>query len=196
MKMASLLLAVALAAFATAIMAANPALAEIVPTLTHGTPWKKTAAIPVQFQTFHPQGMVKIGDDFFFSSVDIGTPTKRFPQLQDGYDCDAGESVGYLFKMDKTDKVIAKVQFGEGSMYRPGGIDFGGRYICVLTAEYRPNRESIIYRVDPQTMQAEEMFRFKDHVGAIVHNLDDKSLHGVSRGSRRLYAWSLDAMEN
>lgn len=56
-------------------MGADPALAEILPTLTRGTAWKQTAAIPLQFETFHPQGMVKIGDVFFFSSVDIRTPT-------------------------------------------------------------------------------------------------------------------------
>ena len=180
-------------ATAAPIHAADPALAQIVPTLTRGTPWKQIAAIPVQFQTFHPQGMVKIGNDFFFSSVDIRTPTKRFPQLEDGYDRDTGEGVGYLFKMDGAGKMIAKVQLGEGSIYHPGGIDFDGRYIWVPTAEYRPNSASIVYRVDPQTMKAEEMFRFKDHVGGIVHNTDDKSLHGVSWGSRRLYAWPIDS---
>ena len=192
MKLSSLLVATLLCATATPVMAADPALAEIIPTLTRGTAWKQTAAIPVQFQTFHPQGMVKIGDDFFFSSVDIRTPTKRYPQLQEGYDRDTGEGVGYLFKMDKTGRMIAKVQLGEGSMYHPGGIDFDGRYIWVPAAEYRPNSASIVYRVDPQTMKAEEMFRFKDHIGGIVHNTDDKSLHGVSWGSRRLYAWPID----
>lgn len=101
MKLSSLLLVVLLGTTSAPIMAADPALADIVPTLTRGTAWKQTAAIPVQFQTFHPQGMVKIGDDFYFSSVDIRTPTKRYPQLQDGYDRDTGDGVGYLFRMDK-----------------------------------------------------------------------------------------------
>ena len=181
-----------LAAPATSTLAADPALAQMVPLLTRATAWKQAAAIPVQFPTFHPQGMVKIGEDFFFSSVDIRTPTKRYPQLQDGYDRDTGEGVGYLVKMDKNGKLLATIPLGEGSMYHPGGIDFDGRYIWVPVAEYRPNSRSIVYRVDPQTMQVEEMFRFNDHIGGIVHNTDDKSLHGVSWGSRRLYAWPID----
>ena len=60
-------------------------------------------------------------------------------------------------------------------------------------AEYRPNSRSIVYRVDPETMKAEEMFRFADHVGGLVHDTDSKSLHGVSWGSRRFYRWALDA---
>lgn len=40
-------------------------------------------------------------------------------------------------------------------------------------------------------MTATEMFRFADHIGAIVHDVDDHSLHGVSWGSRRFYRWML-----
>jgi len=61
----------------------------------------------------------------------------------------------------------------------------------VPVAEYRPNSRSIVYRVDPATMQATEVFRFADHVGGVVHNTDDRTLHGVSWGSRRLYKWTL-----
>ncbi|PYQ93217.1 MAG: hypothetical protein DMF97_20380, partial [Acidobacteria bacterium] len=56
---------------------------------------------------------------------------------------------------------------------------------------YRPNSRSIIYRIDPVTMKATEVFRFADHIGAIVHNTDDNTLHGVSWGSRRFYRWTL-----
>ncbi len=180
-----------LAAAHPAALAADPLLAERVPRLDRGTAWKQNVAIPVQFPTFHPQGMVRIGEDFYFSTVDIRTPTKRYPQLQDGYDRDTGQGAGWLYRMDKTGKLVGAVQLGEGSMYHPGGIDFDGRYIWVPVAEYRPNSRSIVYRVDPVTLQAEEMFRFNDHIGGIVHNTDDKSLHGVSWGSRRLYAWPL-----
>ena len=35
------------------------------------------------------------------------------------------------------------------------------------------------------------MFRFADHIGGIVRNTDDNTLHGVSWGSRRFYRWTL-----
>jgi hypothetical protein len=62
-------------------------------------------------------------------------------------------------------------------------------------AEYRPNGRTIVYRVDPATMKATEVFRFDDHIGGIVHNTDDRTLHGVSWGSRRFYRWTLDEKE-
>ena len=73
----------------------------------------------------------------------------------------------------------------------PGGIDYDGTDLWVPVAEYRADSRAIIYRVDPQTMQAAEMFRVDDHIGAIVHNTDDHTLHGVSWGSRRFYRWTL-----
>ncbi len=42
-------------------------------------------------------------------------------------------------------------------------------------------------------MKATEVLRFADHIGAIVHNTDDRTLHGVSWGSRRFYRWALGA---
>ena len=167
--------------------------AERVHKLTRGSPWKQVAAVPVNFRTHHPQGMVKIGDALFVSSVEIKIPTKRFPQPVDGYDRDTGEGVGHLFKMDGQGNLLADLVLGEGTMYHPGGIDFDGRHIWVTVAEYRPNSRSIAYRVDPQTMRAEEAFRFGDHIGGIVHNTDDRTLHGVSWGSRRFYRWRLGA---
>jgi fructose-1,6-bisphosphatase/inositol monophosphatase family enzyme len=41
-------------------------------------------------------------------------------------------------------------------------------------------------------MKATEVFRFKDHVGGIVHNTEAKTLHGVNWGSRRFYRFTLD----
>jgi hypothetical protein len=179
-----------------AVMAAEPdrsVLADRVTKLSRGTQWKPVTAVPINFLTHHPQGMVKIGDTLFVSSVEIQQPTKRFPQPVDGYDRDTGAGVGHLFKLDMKGNLIADITLGEGTIYHPGGIDYDGKYIWVPVAEYRPNSRSIVYRVDPETMKAEEMFRFADHIGGVVHNTDDKALHGVSWGSRRFYRWSLDS---
>jgi len=174
-------------------LAGEPAVADRVTKLTRGTAWKQVAAIPIGFPTFHPQGMVRIGDDFFVSSVNIIKPTTKYPAPREGYDRDTGEGEGHLFRVSKDGKLLADLKLGEGSVYHPGGIDFDGKFIWVPVAEYRPNSQSIIYKVDPATMKAVEVFRFKDHVGGIVHDTERNSLHGVSWGSRRFYAWPLGA---
>jgi hypothetical protein len=165
--------------------------ADRVTKLTRDSSWKLVASVPMRFTTHHPQGMVKIGDTLFVSSVEIKVRTRRLPRPVDGYDRDTGEGVGHLFKIDMAGNLIADLRLGEGTIYHPGGIDYDGRNIWVPVAEYRPNSRSIVYRVDPETMKPAEVFRFADHLGGIVHNTDDDTLHGVSWGSRRFYRWTL-----
>jgi hypothetical protein len=166
--------------------------AERVMSLTRESRWNAAGAVPVRFVTHHPQGMVRIGDAFYVSAVEVTVPGKRYPRPVDGYDRDPGEGIGHLFKIDSGGRLLADLTLGEKTVYHPGGIDFDGTSIWVPVAEYRPNSRSIIYRVDPATMTAVEVFRAADHIGGIVHDTDDNTLHGVSWGSRRFYRWTLD----
>ena len=181
-----------LCAFAAGSAVADEVVLDRVKQLARNVPWEPVSELAIGFPTHHPQGMVKIGDHFYVSSVEIIRPTERYPELRDGYDRDAGEGRGHLFKIDADGNLVDSVELGEGDIYHPGGIDFDGEAIWVPVAEYRPNSHSIVYRVDPETLEATEVFRFADHVGGIVRDTDKDSLHGVSWGSRRFYAWPLD----
>lgn len=152
--------------------------------LSPNTAWQQKKVVPLQFPTFHPQGMVKIGDFFFMSSVEVSKSPKNG---------DAGEGIGHLFKFDSTGTLLAQMTLGEGSIYHPGGIDFDGKYIWIPVAEYRPNSKSIIYKVDPKTLTALEMMRFDEHIGAIVHDTESNKLLGASWGSRNFYEWKLNS---
>jgi hypothetical protein len=162
----------------TAAPGGRSSLAERVTALTRNPVWTLVASIPVRFRTFHPQGMVRIGETFFVSSVEVK-------------DREAGSGIGHLYKIDAAGNLVADLTLGEGNIYHPGGIDYDGVNIWVPVAEYRPDSRSIVYRVDPHAMKATEVLRFADHIGAIVHNTDDRTLHGVSWGSRRFYRWTL-----
>ena len=167
--------------------------ADRVTRLARTSNWTLVASFPLGFNTHHPQGLVKIGDDFYLSSVEITTRTRPYAQPIDGYDRDTGEGSGHLFKFDRSGRLLADLRLGEGTIYHPGGIDYDGRHIWVPVAEYRPNSRAILYRVDPATMKGTEVLRFADHIGAVVHDVEDNTLHGVSWGSRRFYRWTLDA---
>jgi hypothetical protein len=184
-------IAVALLAVGTLSAAVAPDLAREVSRITRSTQWRAQSETPIRFRTHHPQGLVKIGERLFLSSVEVRVPTRRFPSPVDGLDRDAGEGVGHLFQFDINGNLIADLKLGEGAIYHPGGLDYDGRHLWVAVAEYRPNSRSIVYRVDPNTMTATEVFRFADHLGAIVHDTEDNALHGVSWGSRTFYRWPL-----
>lgn len=193
---------VAAAIAALAMIAGSPASAETIAvgrtisarlkTFDRGTAWKPVEQIQLNFPTFHPQGMVKIGDVFYITAVEITKPTTKYDQPKDGYDRDTGEGKGHLFKVDLKGNLLEDLALGEGSIYHPGGIDFDGTSIFVPVAEYRPNSAAIVYKVDPGTMKAQEVFRYKDHLGGVIHDTADKTLNAVSWGSRRFYAFKLD----
>jgi len=176
----------------TSLWAAEaPDLARQITRLTRATEWIRRDAVPIRFKTHHPQGLVKIGDRFFLSSVEVTVPTRRYATPRDGVDRDAGAGIGHLFQFDRAGNLIADLKLGEGAIYHPGGLDYDGRHLWVAVAEYRPNSRSIVYRIDPQALTASEVFRFSDHLGALVHDTGTNSLHGVSWGSRTFYRWAV-----
>jgi hypothetical protein len=158
--------------------------------VTRATAWEHVDTIDLQFDAEHPQGMVKIGDRFFISSVEIIEPTQPCPVPCDGYDRTPGRGVGHLYAVDATGALLADIELGEGHMYHPGGIDYDGRWLWVPVAEYRPNSNAIIYKVRPGSLAVEEVFRVRDHIGGVVRDRVDGHVHGVSWGSRTLYEWT------
>jgi hypothetical protein len=166
-------------------------------TLTRDSTWTEIARVPMAFPAFHPQGMVRIGDTLFVSSVEITVPTTRFATPMDGHDRDTGKGVGHLFKVDlrpgRAGRLLASAVLGEGTMYHPGGLDFDGTSLWVPVAEYRPDSRSLVYTVDPDTLKATVVLRVADHIGGLVRDTGTGALHGVSWGSRRFYRWPLTA---
>ena len=53
--------------------------AELASQLTRDSKWTLTAKVPVGFPTFHPQGMVQIGETFFVSSVEVSRRRNASP---------------------------------------------------------------------------------------------------------------------
>ena len=159
--------------------------------------WNRVNALDMQgWTTFHTQGMVKIGGTFFVSSVEVIEATVRNGTETDALydfsiDRSEGRGRGWLFKFDADGRLLGQVELTDGSIYHPGGIDYDGEHIWVPVAEYRPNSRSQVYRVDPDSLEAEPVFGEDDHIGGIVHNVHGGTMHGVSWGSRRLYTWRL-----
>ena len=105
-----LTIAVAIALAQIAPPTTGDAIAERVVKLTRDSTWTPVRSVALSFRTFHPQGMVKIGDTLFVSSVEVRVPTKRGRQPDARLDRDTGEGVGHLFKIDMSGKLLADVR--------------------------------------------------------------------------------------
>ncbi len=162
--------------------------------LSKSTTWKLVKEIKMNFRTHHPQGMVKIDDYIYFSTVEVVEWPEQRPS--GGYDRTPGKGIAHLCKADLEGNLVDSIKLGEKNIYHPGGIGYDGKYIWVPVAEYRPNSKSMIYRIEAADntghMKIDEMFRFNDHIGDIIHDKRAGELHGVNWGSRWFYSWKLD----
>lgn len=175
---AVLLACLALPATAQLRQGTGATVAERFQQLSRQSRWQQAQVIPLQFDAFHPQGLARVGERWFLSAVEV-------------QDRAASRGIGHLFEVSDAGRRLRSVQLGEGPIYHPGGIDFDGRFLWVPVAEYRPQSTTIVYRVRSRDLRAEEVFRFGDHLGALVRDVDGNRLVGVSWGARRFYAWEL-----
>src|SRR5262245_57293768 len=94
--------------------------------------WQKVAAIELPFDTYHPQGIVKIGSTYYLSTVDKAGAR--------------GYLVEFALSEDPSPQATARelrriplVDGDKGERYHPGGIDVdeASGQIWVPVAEYR-----------------------------------------------------------
>ncbi|MEU4191180.1 DUF6454 family protein [Kribbella sp. NPDC026611] len=154
------------------------------------TPWSLVERVPLQFPTYHPQGIAVVGDLIFLTSVEVLEAPAKYPVPVDGYDRTPGKGIGHLFVLDRQGHLKKDIRLADGTAYHPGGLDFDGKDLWVPVAEYRPNSRAVVYTVDPHTFKVTERFRVRDHVGGLVRDRTTGLVHGVSWGSRTLYAWT------
>ncbi|HNY87318.1 MAG TPA: DUF6454 family protein [Candidatus Hydrogenedentes bacterium] len=166
----------------TAHLSAGQDLAAAFQALGKDAVWTEVSSRALEFPSFHPQGMAAVGDRLFLSSVEV-------------LDREAGKGTGHLFEMDREGRKLREITLGEGALYHPGGMDHDGGRLWVSVGEYRPDSRSIVYTVDPATLESREVFRFADHLGAVAHLPEEGLLVGVSWGARRWYSWKTETRD-
>ncbi len=210
-RMPALLAALLAFALLAGPAAARPAAADLAPPaaadsariaaafakLTRATSWQLVRKVPLKFDAYHPEGVARVGGRFVLSAVEVTEPTHTFQPpgtLIGGTDRTPGKGIGHLIAFDGEGNRRADVRLGDGAnIYHPGGLDYDGHALWAAVAEYRPNRPSIIYRVDPRTLRARAAFRTRDHIGGIVHDTRRHRVLGLNWGSRTAYEWKLTA---
>jgi hypothetical protein len=164
---------------------------ELFRAVDRATPWQLVERVSLGFDAHHPEGLVRVRDRFVLSTVEVLEPSVRYPEPRDGTDRTPGRGIGHLIAFDATGRALQDQRLDDGAdIYHPGGLDFDGERLWVAVAEYRPNRPSIVFSVDPATLVATEELRVSDHIGGIVHDTDRRRVVGLNWGSRVAYEWS------
>lgn len=154
--------------------------------------WVLVDSISLDFNTYHPQGLLKIGNEFYISSVQID---KRPRYTRNGKNIavqDEGSGKGHLFRFDIRGNLLQDIELKEGSIFHPGGMDFDGRYIWIPITKYYPYSQSLLVRLDIQTHQIEKVGYIDDSIGALIYNPDEHLLVGANWDADEFLTWQLD----
>ena len=65
---------------------------------TRSTQWDLVERVRLGFDAHHPEGVVKVGDRFFLSTVEVTEPTVRCPTTCDGTDRSPGKGLGWVIE--------------------------------------------------------------------------------------------------
>lgn len=152
--------------------------------------WELEGNVKLKFKTYHPQGLIKIGDYYYISSVEV---LKKPAKLSGGEICPRGMKMGrgHFYKVDGEGNLVQEMILGDSKIFHPGGLDYDGKYIWIPVGEYQAGGVSIVYRLDPETWEAKEMFRANDHIGALVYYPEANTLIGMNWGADKFYEWNL-----
>lgn len=159
---------------------------EAIGRLTRSTQWVTVDRIPLDFACHHPQGLDRVGENFFLSAAEIIEETVRYENPGSGPDRTAGKGRGHLFEMSPEGRLLRNWELGEYDVYHPSGLTFDGESVWVPTAEYRPESNAIMYRIDPATGEVTEEFRYPDHLGGVSRDPSSGRLFGITWGGRRI----------
>jgi len=170
-------------------------IAELFQQVTRATAWKLVDEVRLQAETWHPEGIVKLGDRWILSSVQVTEPTVKYPdgQLIGGTDRTPGAGLGHVMSFDASGKLLAdKILNPVGALeHHPGGLDYDGRHLWNTLAQYRPNSTSTFLRIDPQTLASTPVLRAKDHFGGVVNDTARNRLVTLNWGSRAAASWRI-----
>ena len=130
--------------------------------------------VPLLFATYHVQGLDLTEQFYFVTSVDNE------------------QGRGWLFKIDRQNaKLNSKIELTDGTLIHPGGMQFDGNYLWIPNAEYRRASRTMIYGVDPNSLEIRRSFTVDDHIGAIAS--DGKNLlYGVNWDALHFYTWDFN----
>jgi hypothetical protein len=109
----------------------EPALVSAFAQLTADSAWVERERIELSFSLHHPQGLVKVEDEFLISSVDVlEWPKKLDGGARGGPDRTLGRGRGYLYRVSAAGELLEQTELGDpqAGIYHAGGMDFDRIY--------------------------------------------------------------------
>ena len=128
------------------------------------------------------------------SAGEYTAPTIPYNKTINGTDRTAGAGFAHLivFAGDGTRIADATITKRGAIEYHNGGIDFDGKHVWGTIAQYRPNSTAYVYTADPNKLVPEQVLKYDDHLGGVVHDVRRNTITALNWGSRNASTWMLD----
>jgi glutamine cyclotransferase len=151
--------------------------AETLTSLLESTDVEFIRQVPLEFDTYHVQGLDLTEQFYFVTSVD------------------RKQNRAWLFKINRQDGHLNfKKDLTEDLLIHPGGMQYDSQSLWVPNAEYRRESKTKIHNIDPNNLQIRRSFDVDDHIGAAAS--DGKGLlYGVNWDAKHFYTWNFDGVQ-
>lgn len=146
-------------------------LAGAVQGLTGSQRWAVVREVALDTTVHHAQGLAKVDDRLWISSVDNSTRT------------------GLLFVADLDGHVLDRIEVGDRTSFHAGGICVDGHDVWVPSAPYRDVGPTLVQRVSAIDGSVDTAFVADHHIGALCVVGDELVTAGWA--SRTLRRWTV-----
>ena len=136
----------------------------------------------LRFNSYQPQGLVKFGDQFFLSSLEI-IERKGHENIffqKDSRQEKKAHGRAHLFVFDRNGILHKDIHLAMGTLCHPGGMSHDGQYLWVPVSESWQYGHSMVLRINLETLNVQRVFTFDDHLAGVV----------VDKKNKRLFAWN------
>ncbi len=176
-------------------MTYDPVTSKLLST-TDSSEWEYIGAFELDFETDHPQGLIRAGDTYFLSTVRIPEGEPGAPDLSvagKGFLIEIGREKGDDEAHPRVGIEKRRLELCNGMVYHPGGLATDGQSIYVPVSEYRPDSNCDVYQIDVETFEpVGDPMRVPDHIGALSIDPERKRIFGMSWAARTIYVWDYD----
>jgi len=168
--------------FTSASVATVPEQVDLLLNIETFDKWVNVANIDLPFETYHPQGIVKIGDRFFLTAIDgdLAAYIIEFDVKSPG----ASPARNPTDISSKRATFIRQVQLADPSFPKrihPGGIDYDAsrnRIWCPL-AEKLADTSTSILTINPKDLSYDNIGYVLDHLGTTIVDAENNRVRMI-----------------
>lgn len=148
--------------------------------------WEQVSVVAVPEDVHHPQGLIKIGQTFYLTTVD----KKK----------DRGLLLSFALR-DGQLRTLSRLDITQGPKFRryhPGGVDYlpSTQELWIPLAEYAPKKPTTVIAVKLPHLSVRVVGELDDHIGSVICDEEKNLIRLTNWDTEGIYTAELDENKN